>query len=287
MTPTPSGSGKGTTFLRRPTFSPDGGTIAYWCGPAAAEDNLSRNCGPMTDGSYRNSGVMRVNADGSNPRMIVIGGGDAILPGGPSGLSWSPDGQWILLDGALTVYVPPGGETAQDELFAYHSDGSDLFNNADPSRQVTHETADPGPFDPQFCGNSTQILFENAGNGGGTFVINRDGTNRHQVFLSTADFGLPYGVCVPPSAGEAPPPLVDATHITVPSVQALGIKAARSDLRARNLTVGRVTYRYSARVRKNRVLAQNPKAGAIAHRTAQTGPAVRLVVSHGRRHGRH
>jgi PASTA domain len=277
-------SGAGKNFLRLPQFSPDGRSIIYWCAPSDGSDNQSRNCGPLTDGSYRNSGVMRINADGSNPRMIVIGGGDAIEPGGPTELSWSPDGQWILLDGSLTVHVPAGW-TGQQELFAYHADGSDLFNNADPSRQVTHETDPWGPSDGQFCGNSTQIVFnkvvdDNGNSGNYSYAINRDGTNRRQIFLSA--LGLPYGVCVLPVSGEAPPPLVDATHITVPSLRALGVKAARRQLRADNLTVGRLIYRYSAAVRKNRVLSQHPKAGAIAHRTQKVGPNVSLVVSRGR-----
>jgi len=272
-------------FVKLPTFSPDGGSIAYWCGPLDGTDNQSKTCGPLTDGSYRNSGVMRINADGSNPRMIVIAGGDPILPDGPNGMSWSPDGQWIALDGALTVYLPGGAETAWGQLFAYHTDGSDLFNNADPSRQVTHETDDdPGPINPQFCGNSTQILFEDAGTGAGTFVINRDGTGRHQVTLYPTGPYTPIGqpVCVLPASGDAPPPLVDATHITVPSLHALGAKAAKRKLRADNLSVGKVTYRYSPSVRKNRVLSQRPKAGAVAHRIQKIGPRVNLVLSRGR-----
>jgi PASTA domain len=266
--------------LRQPRFSPDGGSIAYWCGPADGTDNQSKGCGPLTDGSYRNSGVMRINADGSNPRIIVIGGGDADEPQGPNELNWSPDGRWILLDGLLT----------QSQLFAYHTDGSDLFNNADPSRQVTHETGPWGAFDGQFCGNSTQILFnkvhdDNGNEGDFSYAINRDGTNRRQIFLSP--LGLQYGVCVLPASGGAAPPLVDATHVRVPSVHALGVKAAKSKLKADNLGVGRVTYKYSATVRKSHVLAQKPKAGGVAHRTAKTGPPVALIVSHGKRHRPH
>jgi hypothetical protein len=273
-------SGAGKNFLRLPRFSPDGGSIVYWCAPADGSDNQSRNCGPLTDGSYRNSGVMRINADGSNPRMIVIGAGDALEPGGPNALSWSPDGQWIVLDGLLTVAVPGLGWTGQPQIFAYHTDGSDLFNNTDPTRQVSQSNDPWGPSNPQFCGNSTQILFEQGGPQGGTFVINRDGTNLRQVFLSPV--GLPYGVCVLPASGQAPPPLVDATHITVPSVHTLGVRAAKRKLRADNLSVGKVTYKYSPAVRKSRVISQHPRAGAIAHRTQKVGPNVNLVVSRGR-----
>jgi hypothetical protein len=274
-------SGGGTRALLHPTFSPDGGSIAYWCGPLGT-DNQSQGCGPLTDGTYRNSGLIRVGADGSDPRMIVIGAGEADEPGGPNELSWSPNGQSIVFDGSSDTLGRSGN---LNELFAYHTDGSDLFSNDDPTRQVTHEMNPWGAFDGQFCGNSTQILFnkviDDHGNSGDfSYEVNLDGTNRRQIFLSP--LGLPYGVCVPPASGQAPPPLVDATHIRVPSVHTLGVKAANRKLRADNLRVGRVTYKYSAAVGKSRVVSQHPRAGAIAHRTQKAGPNVNLVVSRGR-----
>jgi hypothetical protein len=45
------------------------------------------------------------------------------------------------------------------QLFAYHTDGSDLFNSDDPTRQVTHETNPWGAVYGQFCGDSTRIVF--------------------------------------------------------------------------------------------------------------------------------
>lgn len=278
-------SGADSNLLDTPTFSPDGGSIAYWCGPAEfSTDTLSQGCGPLTDGSYRNSGVMRVDADGSNPRMILIGAGEANEPGGPGALSWSPNGQWIVLGGLSDT---PGKYGNLHELFAYHTDGSDLFNNDDPTRQVTHETNPWGAFDGQFCGNSTQILFttvvDDHGNSGDfSYEINLDGTDRREIFLSTADSSTAWGICVLPSSGEAPPPLVDATHVTVPSVHELGLGAAKSKLKAHNLSLGKVTYKASSAVHKNRVLDQYPRAGAVAHRTRKNGPRVNLVVSRGR-----
>jgi hypothetical protein len=34
---------------------------------------MGAGCGPLPDGSYRGSGVMLVNADGGDKRMILIG----------------------------------------------------------------------------------------------------------------------------------------------------------------------------------------------------------------------
>lgn len=78
-----------------------------------------------------------------------------------------------------------------------------------------------------------------------------------------------------------PPPLLDMTHITVPSVEALDLGAATRNLDARNLTVGTVTYQHSATVGKNLVASQDPAPGAIVHRTEKQGPPVNLVVSLG------
>lgn len=273
-------SGGGTNDLTVPSISPDGSSVAYWCGPAVHAAGVGKGCGPLTDGSYRDSGLMRAGIDGSNNRMIVIGGGDALEPGGPSGLSWSPDGQWLALDGLLTVDLGNSTYTAQPQLFRYHTDGSDLFDNADPSRQITNETDPYGPIDEEFSPDGSQVLYLDQGN---WYLIGVDGTNRHKVFSSGAPTNA---VFVPTAIPGAPPSLVDMTHIPVPSVHALGIKAAKRALRADNLTIGKVRYRYSAKLGRNRVLSQYPRAGAVAHRTSKIGPPVNLLVSRGRRHRR-
>lgn len=143
-------SGEGANDLRIPKFSPDGKSIAYWCGPA--ENGVPtagfKGCGPMMDGTYRTSGVMLMNADGSDKRMILIGAGDPVEPVGPSELSWSPDGQWLTFDGDQRVC--PCGSTYGylRQVFEYKTDGSDLFNNLDPtdkSRTTPTQSALPKP----------------------------------------------------------------------------------------------------------------------------------------------
>lgn len=258
-----------------PTFSPEGDSIAYACGPANSGIGQG-GCGPLTDGTSRDSGIMRMNADGGDKRMIVIGAGAANQPVGPNTLSWSPDGQSLTMDG-------DDGSTRQ--VFEYRTDGSDLFNNEDPTRQITHETDIYGAWLPQFCGDSTQVLFmktvDDSGNQGNfPYLINTDGTGRQELVFSPR--GYPYGTCVLPSTGDAPPPpLVDMTHITVPSVNDLDLAAATNQLTADNLTLGSVTYEYSAAVGENLVSSQSPSAGSIAHRTQKQGPSVNLVVSLG------
>jgi PASTA domain/WD40-like Beta Propeller Repeat len=268
-------SGGGTNDLTLPSISPDGSTIAYWCGPARYATGAGTGCGPLTDGSYRIWGVMRANIDGTDPRMIVIGAGDAIEPGGPNGLSWSPDGKWLAVDGALTVYVD-GGQSGQEQIFEYHTDGSDLFANADPTRQITHEAYPSEAIYPQFSPDGSKLLYVKTGDASGTYMIGVDGTDRREL-------PIPHGEFIPTAAPVPPPPLVDATHVAVPSVHSLRVAAARSRLAANHLRVGKVRHVFSAKVRKNRVLSQRPRAGAVAHRTQKLGPRVNLVVSRGRR----
>lgn len=271
-------SGGATADVRVPSISPDGSVIAYWCGPVDATVP-SQGCGPLTDGSYRQSGVMRANIDGTDPRMIVIGGGDALEPAGPSGLSWSPDGQRVALDGLDTVDLGDNESTAQRQLFEYRTDGSDLFNNADPTRQITHETDLYGTAFGQFSPDGSQLLYmkfvDDGGNEGNfIYLINVDGTDEHELPIN-------YGKFIPTATPVAPPPLVDETHITVPSVETLEVGAATSDLAAVNLTVGTVSYEYSSTVGDKRIVSQNPSAGTVAHRTEKQGPPVNLVVSRG------
>jgi Tol biopolymer transport system component len=55
--------GGGTNDLAMPPVSPDGSAIAYWCGPARYATSQGPGCGPLTDGSFRQWGVMRANID--------------------------------------------------------------------------------------------------------------------------------------------------------------------------------------------------------------------------------
>ena len=158
-------SGQGTQYLRVPTISPDGSTVAYWCGPGINGDLSSQGCGPLADGSYRNSGAMRLDVNGSNRRMIVIGPGDNLQPVGPSRFTWSPDSQWVAMDGTQTVDLGNDESTAQNQLYEYRTDGSDLFNNEDPTRQITHFAYDANdvfphtPEFPRFSPDGSQLLY--------------------------------------------------------------------------------------------------------------------------------
>jgi len=280
-------SGQGINYLTDPVISPDGSSIAYYCGPAVNGDTNASGCGPLTDGSYRYGGVMRANIDGSDPRMIVIGGGANLEPVGPTSLSWSPDSQWIAMDGLLLT------ADFERELFEYHTDGSDLFNNLDPTRQITHASFPNIPIYAQFSPDGSQLLYmdfvDGSGNQGNfSYLIGVDGSNPHQIFLNPnvtctngSCYGGSYGRFIPTAIPVAPPPLVDMTHITVPSVTDLDVTAATSTLSSVHLTVGTVSQSYSATVAKGSIVSQNPSAGSVAHRTVKTGPPVNLVVSNG------
>ena len=281
-------SGRGTEHLTVPSISPDGSAIAYWCGPVSVF-TAPAVCGPLTDGSYRTSGVMRVGIDGTKPRMIAIATGAEFGQDGPAALSWSPDSRWLTTDGMLG-----DNSGTQLQLFKYRTDGSDLFNNLDPTRQITHAVAPSAPVLPQFSPDGSEILYLDSADGHGnqgnfSFLIGVDGSNPHQVSLNP-DTTCANGSCDPPSYGEfiptngtpAPPPaLVDATHVKVPSVTHQTLPAATSTLKAAHTRVGTVQRASSSQVPAGRVISQNPTAGATAHRTTKQGPPVALVVSTG------
>jgi len=124
------------------------------------------------------------------------------------------------------------------------------------------------------------FIDDNGNEGNFSYLVGADGSNRHQVFLN--DGGYEYGAFIPATASPgAPPPLVDMTHITVPSVTDDTVSTATSTLSSVNLTVGTVSQSYSKTVPNGAVVAQSPSAGAVAHRTEKTGPPVNLVVSKG------
>jgi hypothetical protein len=287
-------SGGGTNYLTDPVISPDGSAVAYYCGPAVNGDTTSTGCGPLTDGSYRYGGVMRVNIDGSNPRMIVIGGGANLEPVGPTSLSWSPDSQWLAMDGLLNVDLGNGESSTERQLFEYHTDGSDLFNNLDPTRQITHFSGLPNtPIYAQFSPDGSQLLYMDfvdgsANQGNFSYLIGVDGSNPHQIFLNPSTKCAngscspgSYGRFIPTATPVAPPALVDMTHITVPSVTDLSVSAATTTLSSANLSIGALSQIYSETVPAGAVVSQAPVAGAVAHRTVKTGPPVNLVVSKG------
>ncbi len=266
-------SGGGTNTFRQPHFSPDGGSIAYACVPAPHPASSGKGCGPLPDGTYRRSGLLLMKADGTDKRLIVIGP-EFLLDTPPSSLSWSSGGKWLTADACVPEKVGQS-QTCIQQVFAYRTDGSDLFNEFDAGRQVTHETTQDNPGYEQFCGSSNQILFEISG---GYYVIGRDGTNEHQVGVR---FGQ--GSCVPPASGAGPPKTVDATHVKVPNVHGLSGAAAKSRLKLSFLGA-RVSIReFSPNIPRGHVVSQSPRAGATVHRSVERGPTVKLVLSRGPR----
>jgi hypothetical protein len=177
-------SGRGTNYLGEPVISPDGSSVAFWCQPVNDLKWRARTCGPLTDGTHRYGGMMRVNLDGTDPRMIVIGSTQ------PSSLSWSPDSRWLATDEQVPVGVGHNLWTAQEQLFRYRTDGSDLFNGGDPVRQITHFTLrqDPSPAFAQFSPDGSELLYMSFVDGQGyegnfSYLVGVDGSHPHQIFL--------------------------------------------------------------------------------------------------------
>ena len=267
-----SGTGTDHMYLSSPTLSPNGGAIAYLCGSidnSPTDDN--KFCGPLFDGTFRVGGLMLMNADGSEKRMIVNQGG--------AYLSWSPDGQWLATEGS-------GGQ-----IYAYRTDGSDLFMGGQLGRQITNQTdADNPAWDPQFSPDGSQIMYQTnfgddgaSGAGSYSYVIGRDGTNSHEVFLAPLDLGIGVpGLFVPPDSGGGPSAAMAPTEAPVPNVRSMGYHAAKARLAARQL-VAKVKRRiYSSYVHRNHVISQSPRARTVAQLTGRK-PIVKLVLSRGRR----
>ncbi len=236
-----SGTGTSGIYMSTPTLSPDGRAIAYDCGSidkSSTENN--QFCGPLFDGTFRAGGLMLMNADGSDKREVVNVAGHYI--------SWSPDGQWLATEGW-------GGQ-----IYAYRTDGSDLFMGSQRSRQITDQTDPNNPaWDPQFNPDGSQIMYQT--NLGGTYVIGRDGTNGHQVFLAPPDLGLGVpGLFVPQAGGGGPSATVSPTEAPVPNVKSLSYGGAKKRLAMRHLTAKVARRNYSSRVKRGHVISQYPRA---------------------------
>lgn len=282
-------SGGGTNELSTPTFSPDGGSIAYSC-HAVPPGAGSASCGPLLDGSSRASGVMLMKTDGSDKRMILVG------VRGP--MSWSPDGQWLAMTHCVTRVIDKVSSCDANQIFVYRTDGSDVFNADDLSRQITHGASfADGAFGPQFSPDGTQIVFVRAGDGKGdqgdfSYVINRDGTGDHEVSLTPdpprctgdiCDQGPTWGLLLPPAGGRGPSATVRPTRATVPNVRTLGFQRAKTRLAVVRLRAKVTRRNYSSRIGRGHVIAQYPHPRTRARLGKKGRALVRLVLSRGPR----
>ena len=213
-------SGGGNDLLSSPRFSPDRSSIAYFCAPAGSPEGTGLGCGPTAAGTYADSGVMLMSADGGDQRMIVSGATDAAIQAVEAvqsdPVAWSPDGKWVTTPGCVGLVPDVSNECNSDQAFAYRTDGSDAFNFLDPSDQITDEPPSPGAaVIPQFCGSSTQILFQESWISGFgqplSYLVDRDGTDRHEISLwPGGDPGR--AECVPPATGGGPEPTVNVAQ---------------------------------------------------------------------------
>jgi Tol biopolymer transport system component len=275
-----SGTGASGMYLSNPTLSPDGSATAYVC--SSIDHSYTENnkfCGPLFDGTFRAGGLMLMKADGSDKRMIVTRGIG-------SDLSWSPDGQWLATAGGSLV----GGI---GQVFAYRSDGSDLFMGGTSSRQITHETQS-GPWDPQFSPDGSKILYQmnsdDSGNPGPfAYEIDRDGTGRHEVFVAPPDFAFTVpGLFVPHQSGPKRAfATVAPTQVPVPDVRRLRYRVAKARLAAWRL-VAKATRRAYSPIPYGHVISQSPRANRYARLGPDGAPVVvKLVISRGRRRRHH
>jgi hypothetical protein len=127
------------------------------------------------------------------------------------------------------------------------------------------------------------------GGGNYDYLINPDGTGRHEIYL--AGFGCVeaaegcawnnWGMVVPAATGGGPGPMVNATRVKVPPVHTLSYATATKRLVSAHLSVGTVARQYNSAIPAGHVIKQYPLAGSVAHRTRWKGPPVNLVLSRG------
>jgi hypothetical protein len=278
-----SGTGTNGMYLAAPSLSPDGSAIAYVCESIDTSYTVRhKNCGPVFDGTFREAGLMLMNADGSDKRMFVEQGGGLRL-------SWSPDAQWLACIGG-------SGGQGPSQVFVYRTDGSDLLMGGVTSRQVTDVTGNfAGAAEPQFSADGSQIMFvsnlDDTGTlGYWTYEINRDGTGQHQVWVAPPDLGLVVpGLFVPSKTVEGgPSAAVAPSQVPVPDVRRMTFRVAKARLAQWRLTP-KITRRVYSPVAVAHVVSQSPGA----NKYARLGPdgaktVVKLVMSRGRRpHHRH
>lgn len=116
------------------------------------------------------SGIYVMKADGSDPRLL--------LPGPLHYAAWSPDGEYIALDGE------PGGN--KFEVYIIKADGTGL-------RQVTQHPGGSGEYNkaPAWSPDGKQLVYfstnRGAAPGSDIFIINIDGSGETQLTFGKND----------------------------------------------------------------------------------------------------
>jgi PASTA domain len=220
------------------------------------------------------------------------------------------DGDCGLIAGATSRTLTLSREHIGDRLYvrvtASNGSGSGVaYSNLTP---VVQARAPSSVLPPMVTGNARPggVLVASSGTWGGTTPFTYSyqwqscdgrgenctdlaGQSGQVMQLSDSEAGLRIRVVVnATNAAGSASAASDATAVvrrqqtrrcTVPNVKGKTIAAARSAIRARQCSVGRIRRAYSARVKAGRVIGQAPRAGA----RLRAGAKVNLVLSKGKR----
>jgi len=189
--------------------------------------------------------------------------------------AWSPDG-------ARIAFATNRGAGGTDEIFVMSADGSAEAN-------LTNNSAHD--FYPEWSPDGTRIAFTSGRDGNWeVYAMNADGSGAANLSANAAEDTAPDWQALPapppsPPAPPQPPPaapppapaaLTPAPTCLVPRLVGRPLRTARVRIRRAGCAVGRVRYSRSTR-RRDRVVAQRPRAGARLTR----GTRISLVVSRG------
>lgn len=204
------------------------------------------------------------------PRLAVQPDGKIVIAAGSQLLRYNGDGS---LDSRFGTQGRVDATSTTIEAVAVQTDGKIVVAGVPRDVMVSGFSVSrysrDGADDPTFNGSLVQISQQDVP----LAAVGLQSDRKIVVAGSTGADAGHMDFIVLRFLNPAPP----AAGCRVPNVRRKTLPAARRSIRRARCTVGKITRKSSARVKKGRIMSQSPRAG----RSVQVGTKVRLVVSRG------